>query len=129
MEQTVDILPLGDPTSLHPFSSFVINFNVSTLVHKDFKDKEVCIVFQLSNCTGGELCLVEPGLVIKLRSGDGVIFRSHEISHFNLHFKGERVSLVFHTDRSMDNWSQDRNSWSHNIYMRTIHSSDKDSHL
>lgn len=126
LETVVDILPLGDSTSLHPFTSFVINFNVSTLVHRDYKDKEVCIVFQFSNCKGGELVLVEPGIVIRLRHGDGVIFRSAEISHFNLHYSGERVSMVFHTDNSMDDWARDRNSWIHNIYMRTLVNTDPD---
>lgn len=126
LETIIDILPLGDAMPLHPFTSFVINFNVSTLVHRDYKDKEVCIVFQFSNCEGGELVLVEPGLVIRMRNGDGVIFRSAEISHFNLDYTGERVSMVFHTDNSMDDWAKDRNSWIHNIYMRTLVNTDPD---
>lgn len=111
---------------VHPFTGFVVNFNVTTLVHRDQKDKEVCIVFQFSDCEGGSLVLVEPGLVVHLRHGDGIIFRSHKISHFNLDFKGERVSLVFHSDRHMDDWLKDRNGWMHNTFMRTFRSTDTD---
>lgn len=126
MEAQIEVLPLGDPTMVHPFTGFVINFNVTTLVHRDYKDKEVCIVFQFSDCVGGSLVLVEPGIVVHLRHGDGIIFRSHKISHLNLDFVGERVSLVFHSDRSMDNWLRDRNSWINNIFMRTFRSTDTD---
>ena len=52
------------------------------------------MVFQLSDGAGGELCLAEPGLVIRLRNGDGVIFRSSQITHFNLPFKGKRFSAM-----------------------------------
>lgn len=122
LEITADVLPLGEVLPVHPFTGFVINFNVATIVHRDAKDKEICVVFQLSQCTGGELCLVEPGLKIRLRNGDGVVFRSHKISHFNCHFVGERISLVFHTDRSMDDWATNRNNWEHNIYFRSSRS-------
>ncbi|TEB38436.1 hypothetical protein FA13DRAFT_1604941, partial [Coprinellus micaceus] len=111
LEQSVDILPLGDSVLAHPFTGFVLNFNVSTVIHRDYQDKEICMVFQISDCEGGELCLVEPGLVFRLRNGDGVIFRSHQISHFNNHFIGRRMSLVFHTDKAMDGWVDDYNDW------------------
>ena len=44
------------------------------------------------------LCLEELGIKLDLANGDVVIFPSQKISHFNTHFKGERVSIVFHTD-------------------------------
>jgi hypothetical protein len=128
LEIVADVLPLGEVLRVHPFTRFVINFNVTrfvinfnvtTLVHRDAKDKEICVVFQISECTGGELCLVEPGLKIQLHNGDGVIFPSHKISHFNCHFVRERMSLVFHTDRSMDDWAANCNNWEHNIYFRS----------
>ena len=32
------------------------------------------------------------------------------------------MSLVFHTDRSMEDWAVDRNGWEHNIYFRSTRS-------
>ncbi|KAF9043139.1 hypothetical protein BJ165DRAFT_1322658, partial [Panaeolus papilionaceus] len=86
LEITVDAMPMGETLPMHPFTGFVVNLNVTTLIHKDKCDKEICLVFQISDCTGGELCLLEPGLVFRLRSGDGVVFRSNQVSHFNQHF-------------------------------------------
>jgi hypothetical protein len=121
-----DILPLGETLPVHPFTGFVININVATTVHWDAKDKEICLVFQFSESTGGELCLVEPGLKIRLRNGDGVVFLSHKTSHFNCHFVGERISFVFQTDGSMDDWVRNRNDWEHNIHFRSSRSFSSD---
>lgn len=109
---------MGETLPMHPFTGFVVNLNITTLIHKDKCDKEICLVFQISDCTGGELCLLEPGLVFRLRSGDGVVFRSNQVSHFNQHFKGRRASFVFHTDASMKGWVLSRNNWGHNVFMR-----------
>ena len=83
----------------YPFRGFVLNLNVSVKVHRDAKDLLACLVLPISTFTGGELCLVEPGLVIPLRSGDLVVLPSHKISHFNLTYSSKRASLVDHTDR------------------------------
>jgi hypothetical protein len=77
-------------------------------------------VIPLSDCTGGELCLFEPGIVLDLHHGDAVIFASAAISHFNLHYKGYRASLVFHSDKSGLEWHKDRNGWAHNLFMQTV---------
>lgn len=122
LEQSVNIIPLGQRLPCHPFTGFVVNINVTTLVHRDWKDKKICLVLQFSDCEGGELCLVEPGIKCRFRNGDGIIFPSAEISHFNCHYKGQRISLVFHTDREMDRWNgegeRSHNGWIDNIYMR-----------
>ncbi|PPR07663.1 hypothetical protein CVT24_003819 [Panaeolus cyanescens] len=117
LEVLVDVMPMGDNLPMHPFTGFVVNLNVTTLIHRDKGDKEICIVLQISDCIGGELCLLEPGLVFRLRSGDALIFKSKEMSHFNCHFKGKRSTFVFHTDATMEGWALSRNNWGHNIHM------------
>lgn len=115
----VEALPNGDTSPVHPFSGFVLNINVCTRIHRDWGDEEICLVLVLSDCSGGELCLQELGVILNLVTGDIVIFKSAEISHFNLHFLGRRASLVFHTDRAARSWARDRNGWQHNINMRS----------
>ncbi|TFK59335.1 hypothetical protein BDN72DRAFT_780876 [Pluteus cervinus] len=113
-------LPLNDVSVASPFTGFVINMNVSTLIHRDWQDHHLCVVTVISDCVGGELVLQEPGLVLQLRSGDMVIFPSARISHFNLHFHGERGSLVCHSDRHFLSWTQkERNKWAHNTLFRS----------
>ncbi|OSD07737.1 hypothetical protein PYCCODRAFT_1352482, partial [Trametes coccinea BRFM310] len=80
----VDILPGKTASPSYPFSSFVINFNVMTKVHRDHGDLLACLVLPIGCFRGGELCLAEPGLVAKRHSGDVAIFQSFRISHFNL---------------------------------------------
>ena len=125
----VEALPNGDTSPVHPFTGFVLNVNVSTRIHRDWGDEDVCLVLVLSDCSGGELCLKEPGVVLKLNTGDIVIFKSGEISHFNLHYIGKRASLVFHTDRAAWSWARDRNGWQHNVYMRSTNSNSDDMEL
>lgn len=59
----------------------------------------------------------ELGIRLQLLCGDMVIFPSARISHFNMPFKGERTSLVVHSDGSGDNWVKNRNNWEHNVYI------------
>lgn len=95
----------------------MINLNVTTSFHRDPQDQDICMVLVISDCQGGELCLYEPGLVVELRCGDMIIFKSVNISHFNLHFKGKRASFVFHSDRAGGAWAKDRNGWqAHNMF-------------
>jgi hypothetical protein len=123
----IEALPNCDTSPVHPFSGFVLNVNVSTRIHRDWGDEDICLVLVLSDCVGGELCLMEPGVVLNLKTGDVVIFKSSEISHFNLHYSGKRASMVFHTDRAARSWAKDRNGWQHNMYMLSTRSSDTDS--
>lgn len=63
---------------------------------------------------GGELCLMEPGLVLPLRGADSIVFLSSALTHFNLHYNGERGSIVLHTDKAMSKWTEGRNGWASN---------------
>ncbi|KAF9037979.1 hypothetical protein BJ165DRAFT_1531881 [Panaeolus papilionaceus] len=105
-------LPGGGQSPALPFGGFVINFNVCTEVHRDEKDAGICVVLALTeDCTGGDLCLMEAGLRISLRCGDAIVFVSNGLSHFNIHYVGERVSIVFHTDGALAIWNSRRNGW------------------
>lgn len=93
----------------------VINFNVLTDCHTDPQDAEsLCIVLVLSDCVGGELGLVETGIVANLRHGDLYIFPSADITHFNMDYQGKRVSMVFHSDKFAEGWVRDMNGWENN---------------
>jgi hypothetical protein len=124
LSQFVDILPCEEPSPVYPFTGFVINLNVTTRIHRDYKDNDICIVICISDCEGGELCLQELGLVINQCCGDAIIFKSSKLSHFNLHYRGRRASLVFHSDNMTTGWVKDRNGWKHNIFMKTFDSPD-----
>ena len=69
----VEALPNCNISPVYPFSGFVLN-NVSTCIHRDWGDEDICLVLVLSNCLESKLCLLEPGVVLKLNSGDIVIF-------------------------------------------------------
>jgi hypothetical protein len=114
LKQTADILPNNEYPPVYPFGGVVVNFNISTRIHRDWKDLDICIVLVISDCEGGELVLYEPGIVLGLWNGDMVIFTSSKTSHFNLHFKGKHASMVFHTDRDLKGWQKDRNGWKKN---------------
>lgn len=94
-----------------PFLGLVVNVNVVTAAHRDSKDEGVCLVLVVGDFEGGELVLYEPGLVLPLRNGDFTIFPSCELTHFNLHYKGKRASIVLQTDREIRRWMADYNGW------------------
>lgn len=112
-----DLLPGKDASPAYPFAGYVLNVNVCTRAHRDFKDMLLCVVIPIGDFVGGELCLLEPGIVLELRSGDMVIFPSHRLTHFNLHYTGQRASLVLHSDRDGAQWVKNRNGWERNRYM------------
>lgn len=100
--------------------------NLRCVIHLDKGDKEkFCLVLVLSDCEGGELAFKELGVVLDLQSGDFVIFRSKDLSHFNLHFRGIRFSFVFHTDSHYQLWrgkessERSRNGWGNNIHFNS----------
>ena len=80
----------------------------------DSKDDGVCLVLAIGDYDGWELVLYEPGLVVPLAHGDFTMFPSCKLTHFNLHYKGHRASIVLHTDREIIKWRMDRNGWSNN---------------
>lgn len=112
----IDIIPLHDRSLASPFPCFVLNFNVTTLFHKDSGDGCGCLVLVLGPHTGGELCLFEPRLVLQLKHGDWAVFRSQDISHFNLHYNGMRASIVIHSDKSGLSYQKDGHGWDENAY-------------
>jgi hypothetical protein len=112
-----DVLPGHEVAPAHPFCGIVLNINVVTGAHRDFKDLEICLVIDIGDHVGGELCLVEPGIVLRLRNGDMAIFPSGRITHFNLHYTGTRASMVLHSDGEGVKWGRDRNGWEHHKFM------------
>jgi predicted 2-oxoglutarate/Fe(II)-dependent dioxygenase YbiX len=78
----------------------------------------MCAILVIGDHEGGELVLEEPGIVIDAKEGDLIIFPSGRISHFNMHYKGFRASMVLHTDKALEAWARDRNGWKGNQYMR-----------
>ena len=88
----------------------------------------MCVVVAITDpqCIGGELVLVELKAVIPLKSGDIIIFRSSEISHFNLHFQGLRASLVCHSDGLSKPWLETRNNWQYHDLMKSDTKKSKD---
>ncbi|KAF8952215.1 hypothetical protein BDZ97DRAFT_1931131 [Flammula alnicola] len=120
-----DTLPGNDHSPAYPFGGFVLNLNVATRVHRDHEDMDFCSIVVISDCVGGGLALCELGIWLDLDNGDCVMFRSSEITHFNMHFEGYRASFVFHSDRAADAWTKGRpgkvarNGWANNAYFRT----------
>lgn len=110
-----EALPFNWDSPIHPFAGVVINFCVSTNAHRDKLDKRICIVIPFGEWEGGEICLYELGLVIKLKAGDVLVFPSCDITHFNMHFNGLRGSLVLHSDRLGDSWVEGYNGWRKHI--------------
>lgn len=108
-------LPSNQASPVHPFLGFVVNLNIASRCHRDWGDNKFCIVLAIGDFEGGELCLMEAGLVIPMRNGDFTLFLSGDVTHFNLHFKGERASFVLHSDKEIRKWNDDRNGWNHNI--------------
>lgn len=109
-------LPGGYEGPVPPFLSLAINLNIRSEAHRDLMDKNICLVVPLGNFEGGELVLVEQGLVLALSSGDVVVFRSAEATHFNLDYKGERASFVLYTDQNVATWADSHNFWDGNLY-------------
>ena len=83
-----------------PFSGFVFNLNPVTRLHFDCNDLRLCVAFALGIFTGGELILDGPcGVVLPMRPGDVAVYDSANIPHYNLTFRGRRMSVVMNMDR------------------------------
>ncbi|KAJ7708926.1 hypothetical protein B0H17DRAFT_1124715 [Mycena rosella] len=83
-----------------------------TWAHRDKGDKHLCLVIPFGSFTGGQLCLYETGFSFDLQLGDVLIFPLCDLTHFNLHFSGQRGTLVLHSDRQGDSWFRDYHGWS-----------------
>ena len=111
IEVICKFLPLKEPSPAYPFTNFVINLCASTKAHRDRGDKGWCIAITFAAGEEGQLCLYELGLVFDCGVGDMVVFQSAEQTHFNLHIKGIRASLVLHSDRTLERWGDNYNGW------------------
>ena len=109
----VNHLPFSEYLGIEPFTGLVFNVGVCTTGHRDSLDQKFCVVCPFLNFEGGELVLHEAGLVLEARPGDVIIFPSCDITHFNLHFRGTRVSLVLHVDKHGQRWVVHQNEWVH----------------
>lgn len=119
LSASIEELPGNERPLVAPFSNLVVNLNVATKAHRDPMDKQFCLVIPIGEFEGGDLCLYEPGLTLRLSNGDLVVFQSADTTHFNCHFKGHRASFVLSTDKHMDNWIGGRkNGWGLNDYMQ-----------
>lgn len=116
LEAYVRVLPGNNRPLATPFLGLVVNINVTTAAHRDSKDDGICLVLAIGDFEGGELVLYEPGLIVPLWNGDFILFPSCDLTHFNLHYKGKRSSIVLNTDREMAKWLKERNGWSHNVH-------------
>lgn len=114
------MLPENNVSGIYPFLSLVINLNVYTTTHRDGGDQNLCLVMLIGKFEGGALAMVETGLVVELRQDDWILFRSCDITHFNLHYTGTRASLALHTDHAMATWLKDRNGLASNQTMLTF---------
>lgn len=111
-------LPDGFTSPCEPFINLIVNFNVATTAHRDQMDKTYCLILPIGDFEGGEVCLYEAGMVIRLRPGDYFLFRSQDNTHFNMHFKGKRATLVMSTDKALDGWvGEKKNGWVANSFL------------
>ncbi|KAK7019275.1 hypothetical protein R3P38DRAFT_3319350 [Favolaschia claudopus] len=107
-------LPLNERSPAYPFGGYVINFRGCTEGHQDDIDDEMCVVISWcppGKSVGGEIALFEEGLVIRTRQWDAVIFHSCDSTHFNLHVKGTRISIVLQSDKHGKKWVENKNNW------------------
>lgn len=111
-----EILPLNDQSPADPFINWVLNLCACTKAHRDGGDKKWCATFTLGDCIGGQLALHELGLVFDSLPGDMVVFQSCDQTHFNLHMKGIRASLVLHSDRQGLRWGKNYNGWEGHVH-------------
>lgn len=135
-------LPGDEFLAGYPFGGIVLNLNNATKIHRDPEDLDLCLITVISKCTGGDLVMLEPGLVLGQRNGDMIVFPSGDISHYNMDFIGFRSSFVFHSDAASESWTgppskgeehipemstrrsagknvRDRNGWSKNVFLRS----------
>ena len=110
-----DILPLNGRPCTYPFPGCVINLQVATQGHIDIGDDTICVVIPFGEFEGGELVLHEAGLIIDMKEGDILIFPSYRLTHYNMHFKGIRGSVVMHSDKEGKKWVKDRNGWRYHM--------------
>jgi hypothetical protein len=102
----------------------VAEFNINLNVTHNYIDNNICVVAAISDCIGGGLCLLELGPIVDWHCGDLIIFKSSELTHFNMHYQGWQASSVLHSDKRADIWVENGNGWKHNIFMNTYEPGD-----
>ena len=119
-------LPCSAEVPLPPFAGQVINVNFKTRIHRDTMDDTWCLALPLGQWEGCDLVLDELGLVFDLRPGHFLFFRSRDLSHFNLDFKGKRLGLIFHNDlhlkssvRVYQRWGKERPDFNSHLQTET----------
>ncbi|THV01848.1 hypothetical protein K435DRAFT_654520 [Dendrothele bispora CBS 962.96] len=118
IELEVDIFPLQDTNPVRPFSSFVLNLNVMTQPHRDWGDKNGCIVLVLGEHLGGGIVFHEARVVVETSHADSVTFQSGRLTHYNLSYSGVRASVVIHSDKAGSEYQKNGNGWDDNQYVR-----------
>ena len=81
-----------------------INFNTISDFHWDEKDEEncFCILITLGDYEGDKLCFPQLNLIIPLKPGQILLFRSRLLLHGNcILTKGIRHSIVYHLHKVM----------------------------
>lgn len=104
------MLPLGSWSPAAPFGGFVLNFGNATIAHVDH-DTGLCVVIIFGDFEGGELGLYEVKFLLRFSGFTIVIFLSKDLTHFNNHFKGNRISLVLTTEDAAEDWVALLNQW------------------
>jgi hypothetical protein len=92
------------PKSFGALPTAAINFNIICQFHRDIKDLQnsLCIVCSLGNFKGKELTFPELKLVIHVKQGQAVAFRSNILVHGNLPvITGIYHSLVFYIHNTL----------------------------
>lgn len=97
MQAVANFLPMDTVSSVAPFTGTVVNFQFRTRAHLDTKDESFCLALPVGEWDSCDLVLDELGLVFDLRMGHTILFRSGDLTHFNLDFSGTRMSFILHT--------------------------------
>ncbi|CAG8446556.1 10837_t:CDS:10 [Acaulospora colombiana] len=87
------------PNSFGVFPTVAVNYNIICQFHRDMKDhrNSLCVVCPLGKFKGGELVFPELKLVVHVKQGQAVAFRSNLLIHGNLPIvAGTRHSVVFY---------------------------------
>jgi hypothetical protein len=71
----------------------------------------LCVAVPYGTWDEGQLVLFELGIGLDLRPLDIVIFYSAYTTHFNMRYTGKRGSVVLNTDRTIQEWTKNKNGW------------------
>lgn len=74
------------------------------------------------------LCLVEPEISVRMRNGDGVVFRSSQISQLTTNLVGERMSMDLSGDPEVECWRKDR-KWNNWFHLTSFDNTDRDTDM